>query len=54
MGSDDNTAGVTGPRLRIEGGVVFREMRIAGVAEDAFDEIEVGDEGARNEEAGLH
>ena len=54
MGSDDNTAGVTGPRLRIEGGVVFWEMRIAGVAEDAFDKIKVRDEGARNEEAGLH
>ena len=27
--------------VRIEGGVVFREMRIAGVAKNAFNEIEV-------------
>ena len=54
MGRENDATGVAGPVLGIEGRVVFRQVRIAGIAEDAFDEIEVGDKGAGDEEAGLH
>ena len=54
MRGEDDAAGVAGPVLGIEGGVVFGEVGIAGVAEDALDEIEVGDEGARDEEPRFH
>ena len=54
VGGEDDAAGVTGPAVDIEAGVVFGQIRVAGVAEDGFDEIEVGNEGAGCEEADLH
>jgi len=38
----------------VEGGVVFGEGGVAGVAEDALDEIEIADEGGGGEEADFH
>ncbi len=38
----------------VEAGVVFRQVRIAAVAKNAFDEIEIADEIARREETDLH
>ena len=54
MRREDHAAGVAGPMLGIERGVVLRQERIAGVAEDALHEIEIADETARREEADLH
>jgi hypothetical protein len=51
---EDDAAGVAGPVLGIEGGVVFRSRGVTGVAEDAFDEIEIAHETAGREEADLH
>ncbi len=51
--SEDHAAGLAGPAADIEAGVVVGEERIAGVAEDRLDEIEVGDEPARGEETDL-
>ncbi|MEY4006304.1 MAG: hypothetical protein RLZZ221_2400 [Verrucomicrobiota bacterium] len=51
---EDHAAGVSRPVGRIEGGVVGGEVRVAGVAEDALDEVEVGHERPRDEEARLH
>ena len=52
-GQDDATA-VAGPSGGGEGGIVARQQRIAGVAEDPLDEIEVGDQTTGGEEADLH
>ena len=54
MRREDDAAGVAGPMLDIEAGVVLGQIRIAGVAEDGFDEVEVADQIARREEADLH
>ncbi len=51
---EDHSAGVAGPGLRLQGGVVLRQVRVAAVAEDAFDEVEVGHEPTGNDEPGLH
>ena len=50
----DDRAGVAGPGLRLQGGVVLRQVRVAAVAEDAFDEVEVGHEPTGDDEPGLH
>ena len=54
MRREDDAAGVAGPMLGVETGVVFRQIRVAAVAEDVFDEIEVADEVARREKTDLH
>ena len=51
---EHDAAGVAAPVFGIERGVVFREARIAGVAEDAFDEVEIADETAGDEETDFH
>ena len=51
MGGEDHAAGVAAPVLDIEGGVVLGQVRVAGVAEDRLDEIEIADEVAGGEEA---
>ena len=53
VGGEDDAAGMSGPVFRVIGGVILWQMRVAGVAEDAFYEVEVGDEVARSEEANL-
>ena len=42
-----------GPVGRVQRGVVLGQVGVAGVAEDALDEIEVGDAAPRDEEADL-
>jgi len=51
---EDDTSGVTRPGGRIQRRIVLRKLRVAGVAEDAFDEVEVADQAAGDDEAGLH
>ena len=51
---EDDATGVAGPMFDIETGVIFWQKWIAGVAEDRFDEIEVGDQRARGKEADFH
>ena len=40
--SQNHASGMSTPMLGIEGGVIFREQRVSGIAEDALDEVEVG------------
>ena len=51
---EDDAAGVAGPGLRGQGGVVLRQVGVAAVAEDALDEVQVGDQAAGGDEADLH
>ena len=51
---EDHRAGVAGPGLRLQRCVILRQVRVATVAEDALDEVEVGHEPAGHDEAGLH
>ena len=41
MRREDDTTAVTCPMSGIEGGVVFAYKRVAAVAEDGFDEVEI-------------
>ncbi len=50
----DDAAGVAGPVQRIERRVVFRQVRIAAVAENALHEIEVADQAAGREKPDFH
>ena len=50
----DDAAGVPGPGLRRQGGVVLRQVGVAPVAEDALDEVQVGHEPSGGDEADLH
>ena len=54
MRSEDHAAGVAGPVGHVESRIIFREMRVAAVAEDPFDEIEIAHQAAGSEEARLH
>ena len=54
MRGQDDAAGVPGPRLRRQGGVVLRQVGVPAVAEDALDEVEVGHQPAGRDEADLH
>src|SRR5262249_42042781 len=51
---ENDAAGVAGPMIEIKASVVFREVRIAAVAENAFHEIQIADEVAGREETNLH
>ncbi len=53
MGREDDAAGVAGPAVHVERGVIRRQVRVAGAAEDALDEIQVGNETAGREEPDL-
>mmetsp|Transcript_15288 Transcript_15288/g.38388 ORF Transcript_15288/g.38388 Transcript_15288/m.38388 type:complete len:1218 (+) Transcript_15288:250-3903(+) len=53
VGGEDDAAGGAGPVLGVEGGVVLGEVGVVAVAEDGLDEVEVGDHGARGDEADL-
>ena len=54
MGREDHAAGVAGPMLGIEAGVVVRQERIAAVAENALHEVQVAHQIPRREEARFH
>ena len=50
----NDAAGVPRPVLRVEAGIVLRQQGIAGVAKNAFDEIQVAHQIARGEEPDFH
>ncbi len=54
LGRQNHTAGVAGPFGDIQPGVILRQHGIAGIAEDAFHEIEVGHHVAGGKEPGFH
>ena len=54
MRRQDHAAGVPGPVVDIECGVVFGKVRIAAIAEDGFHKIEIADQAGRREEADFH
>ena len=54
MRGQNHAAGVSGPVLDVERGVVFREVGVASVAEDAFDEIQIAHQAGWGEEADFH
>ena len=54
VGGEDDAAGVAGPRLGSERRVVLGQVGVAAVAEDALDEVEVGDRATGDDEARLH
>jgi hypothetical protein len=43
MGSEDDAARMAGPMVHVQSGVILREAGVAGVAENAFDEVQVAD-----------
>ncbi len=54
MGRQDDAPAVSGPSLDVERRVVPRQVRVARVAEDALDEIQVGDQSTGHEESHFH
>ena len=54
MRREDDAAGVAGPMFGVQPRVIFRQERIAAVAENGFDEIEIADQVARRKEPNLH
>ena len=54
LGCKNDTSGVAGPMFGIETGVVFGKIRVATVAKDAFDEVEVGNEVSGGKKPDLH
>ncbi len=54
MRGNDHAPCVAGPVLDVESGVVLRQIRVAPIAENAFDEIEIAYKTSRSEEANLH
>ena len=50
----DDAAGMAGPVQDVQRGVVFGQIGIAAIAEDAFDEIQIADQASGREEARLH
>ena len=51
---EDDAAGVTGPGLRGQGGVILRQIGVSTIAEDSLDEVQIGDQTAGGDEADLH
>ena len=54
MRREDDAAGVAGPMLHVERGIIFRQERITAIAENAFHKIQVAHQIARHEETDLH
>ena len=54
MRGEHHAAGVPAPVFHVECGVVFRQIGIAAVAEDALDEIQVADQVAGRKETDFH
>ena len=50
---EHHATGVPGPMFRVERGIVFRQVRITGVAENGLHEIQVGHEAARHKKPRL-
>lgn len=53
MGCQDDAAGGSCPMFDVEGGIILGKMRIAGIAKDTLDEVNVGHASAGNEVAHL-
>jgi len=51
MRRQDDAAGMACPMLNIQGGIVFGQERVACVAENGLDKIQVGDQSAGGEKA---
>ena len=51
---EDHAAGVAGPAAGIQPGIVFRQEGIAGIAEDAFHEVQIAHQHPRGKKADLH
>lgn len=49
-GEDDATA-VAGPSVGVEGGIIFRQVGVTGVAKNAFDEVQVANEVSGSKES---
>ena len=54
MGREDDAAAVAGPVVHVERRVVRGQVGIAGVAEDALDEVEIRHQPTGHEEPDLH
>ena len=54
MRGENDAARVAGPMRRVQTGIVFRQIRVARVAEDALDEIQIAHQSAGHEKAHLH
>ena len=54
MWRENDATRVAGPVFGIEPGIVFREVRIAGVAKDALNKIEIAHQIGRHKKPGLH
>ena len=54
MRRENDAARMAGPMFHVEAGVVLRQIGVAAVAENAFDEIKIADEIARREETNFH
>ncbi len=54
VGCQDHATGVTTPVFCVETGVAGGDQRVARIAKDRFDEVQVADVVARNEEASFH
>ena len=51
---ENDAAAVPGPVIDIEGGVILRQVRVTGIAEDRLDKIQVGHQASGGEYADLH
>ncbi|MPM36210.1 hypothetical protein SDC9_82805 [bioreactor metagenome] len=54
LGSQNNTTGMTAPRLEVEPGIVVYMVWRACIAKDGLHKIEVGNQRARSKEPYLH
>jgi hypothetical protein len=54
MRREDDAAGVAGPMFGVERGIIFRQQRIAAVAKNAFDKIQIAHEISRNKKTDFH
>ena len=52
--SQDHASGVSAPMFGIKGGIIFWEQRVAGITENALDEIEVRHQRSGDEETNFH
>ena len=54
MRGKNDTAGVSAPVHGVERGIVVGQIRVAGVAEDAFDKVQIANQSTRDKETHFH
>ena len=54
MRGQDDATGVTSPAGGVEGGVIFGQVGVSGVAEDGLYEVKVGNQATGGDEADFH